>query len=82
MLCKVQSPIGSVVMSVLVVCRTGAGLPLLAAGGTAGVLTIWNLEENKLHTVLKDAHNGPVCALAFFTGTFLVSYGMHDYIDE
>ena len=53
----------------VVLCRTGAGLPLLAAGGTAGVLTIWNLEESKLHTVIKDAHSGPVCTLTFFAGS-------------
>ena len=28
---------------------TGAGVPLMAAGGGAGVVTVWNLEERKLH---------------------------------
>lgn len=29
----------------------------MAAGGGAGVVTVWNLEERKLHTVLRDAHD-------------------------
>ncbi len=36
--------------------RTGAGVPLLAAGGGGGALTVWNLEERRLHTVVRDAH--------------------------
>ena len=56
------------------VFRTGAGLPLLAAGGAAGVLTIWDLEENKLRTMLRDAHRGPVCTLKFFTGALPPSH--------
>ena len=38
--------------------RTGAGLPLLAVGGGAGVITVWDLEGRKLHSVIKDAHDG------------------------
>ena len=38
----------------------GGGLPLMAAGGSAGVVTVWNLEERKLHSVLRDAHDGPL----------------------
>ncbi|GAX75096.1 hypothetical protein CEUSTIGMA_g2540.t1 [Chlamydomonas eustigma] len=48
--------------------RTGGGLPLMAAGGGAGVVTVWNLEERKLHTVLRDAHDGPMVSLHFFPG--------------
>ena len=40
--------------------RAGGGLPLMAAGGSAGVVTVWNLEERKLHSVLRDAHDGPL----------------------
>ena len=29
----------------------------MAAGGGAGVVTVWNLEERKLHAVIKDAHD-------------------------
>ena len=32
----------------------------MAAGGSAGVVTVWNLEERKLHSVLRDAHDGPL----------------------
>ena len=32
----------------------------MAAGGGAGVVTVWNLEQRKLHTVLRDAHDGPL----------------------
>eukprot|EP00798_Chlamydomonas_sp_ICE-L_P015273 gene15273-21355_t len=48
--------------------RTGAGLPLMAAGGGAGVITIWNLEERKLHAVIKDAHDAQLLCLHFFAG--------------
>jgi U3 small nucleolar RNA-associated protein 21 len=48
--------------------RTGAGVPLLAAGGGAGVVTVWNLEAQRLHTVLRDAHDAHIVALHFFAG--------------
>lgn len=48
--------------------RTGAGLPLMAAGGGAGVVSIWNLEEKRLHALLRDAHDGPLLSLHFFPG--------------
>lgn len=48
--------------------RTGAGVPLMAAGGTAGVVTVWNLEERRLATIVKDAHDAPLVALHFFAG--------------
>lgn len=48
--------------------RTGAGLPLMAAGGGAGVVTVWNLEARRLHTVIRDAHDGPLVSLHFFAG--------------
>lgn len=47
---------------------SGAGVPLMAAGGGAGVITIWNLEVRRLHTVIKDAHDGPLMTLHFFPG--------------
>jgi U3 small nucleolar RNA-associated protein 21 len=50
------------------VACSGAGVPLMAAGGGAGVVTIWNLEERRLHTVLRDAHDAPLTALHFFAG--------------
>ena len=49
-------------------CSTGAGVPLMAAGGGAGVITVWNLEERKLATVIRDAHDGPLSKTHFFAG--------------
>lgn len=48
--------------------RTGAGVPLMAAGGAAGVVTVWNLEERKLVATLRDAHDAGVTSLSFFAG--------------
>ncbi|GBF88408.1 hypothetical protein Rsub_01120 [Raphidocelis subcapitata] len=48
--------------------RTGPGLPLMAAGGGSGVVTVWNLEERRLHAVLPDAHDARLLALHFFPG--------------
>ena len=46
----------------------GAGVPLMAAGGAAGAVTVWNLEEHRLQTVLRDAHDAPLLSLHFFAG--------------
>lgn len=46
----------------------GTGVPLMAAGGTAGVITIWNLEEKRLQTIIRDAHDAPLLSLHFFAG--------------
>ena len=35
-------------------------MPLMAAGGGAGVITVWNLEERRLATVIRDAHDAPL----------------------
>ena len=40
----------------------------MAAGGTAGVITIWNLEEKRLQTIIRDAHDAPLLSLHFFAG--------------
>ncbi|GMH45573.1 hypothetical protein BSKO_13530 [Bryopsis sp. KO-2023] len=45
---------------------SGVGTPLLAAGGAAGVITIWNLEEKRLSTVINAAHDAPLVSLFFF----------------
>lgn len=42
------------------------GQPLLAAGGSSGVISIWNLEKKRLQSVMKDAHDSSVCSLHFF----------------
>lgn len=48
--------------------NAGVGIPLMAAGGGAGAVTIWNLEERRLHTVISEAHDAPITALHFFPG--------------
>lgn len=40
----------------------------MAAGGSAGVVTVWNLEQRRLHTIIRDAHDAPLLALHFFPG--------------
>lgn len=40
----------------------------MAAGGTAGVITLWNLEEKRLQTIIRDAHDAPLLSLHFFAG--------------
>lgn len=55
----------------LALCRcvpAGAGVPLMAAGGGAGVVTVWDLEQQKLATVIRDAHDAPIVQLHFFPG--------------
>jgi len=46
----------------------GVGVPLMAAGGGAGVVTVWDLEARRLATVLREAHDAPLTALHFFPG--------------
>ena len=48
--------------------QAGAGVPLMAAGGGAGVITVWDLEKRRLHTIIRDAHDAPITALHFFPG--------------
>lgn len=40
----------------------------MAAGGGAGVVTVWDLEARRLATVLREAHDAPLTALHFFPG--------------
>ncbi|CAA6672103.1 unnamed protein product [Spirodela intermedia] len=42
------------------------GEPLLASGGSSGVIAIWNLEKKRLHSVIKEAHDGSIISLHFF----------------
>lgn len=42
------------------------GQPLLASGGTSGVISIWNLEKRRLQSVIKEAHDGAIISLHFF----------------
>lgn len=42
------------------------GQPLLASGGSSGVISIWNLEKRRLQTVIREAHDGSIVSLHFF----------------
>lgn len=44
------------------------GAPLMAAGGGAGVVTVWDLEGRRLSTVIRDAHDAPLTSLHFMPG--------------
>lgn len=41
------------------------GQPLLASGGSSGVISIWNLEKKKLQSVIREAHDGSIISLHF-----------------
>ncbi|GMH23837.1 hypothetical protein Nepgr_025680 [Nepenthes gracilis] len=42
------------------------GQPLLASGGSSGVINIWNLEKRRLRSVIREAHDSSVISLYFF----------------
>ncbi|KAL5705530.1 hypothetical protein ACHQM5_023824 [Ranunculus cassubicifolius] len=42
------------------------GQPLLASGGSSGVISIWNLEKRRLQTVIREAHDSSIVSLHFF----------------
>lgn len=42
------------------------GKPLLASGGSSGVISIWNLEKRKLHSIIREAHDSAIVSLHFF----------------
>ncbi|KAL9250535.1 WD repeat-containing protein [Drosera capensis] len=42
------------------------GQPLLASGGSSGVISIWNLEKRKLHSIIREAHDSAIVSLHFF----------------
>ncbi|XP_070666779.1 U3 small nucleolar RNA-associated protein 21 homolog isoform X1 [Malus domestica] len=41
------------------------GQPLLASGGSSGIISIWNLEKRRLQSVIRDAHDGSILSLHF-----------------
>ena len=41
-------------------------MPLLASGGSSGVIAIWNLEKRKIHSIIREAHDGTIVSLHFF----------------
>lgn len=42
------------------------GQPLLASGASSGVICIWNLEKQKLQSVIREAHHNTIVSLHFF----------------
>ncbi|XP_058068538.1 U3 small nucleolar RNA-associated protein 21 homolog isoform X2 [Magnolia sinica] len=42
------------------------GQPLLASGGSSGVLSIWNLEKRRLQMVIREAHDSSIISLHYF----------------
>ncbi|XP_020995731.2 uncharacterized protein LOC107483334 [Arachis duranensis] len=42
------------------------GKPLLASGGSSGVISVWNLEKKRLQSVVKEAHDSVITSLHFF----------------
>ena len=42
------------------------GQPLLASGGSSGVISIWNLEKRRLQSVIREAHDCSIMSLHFF----------------
>ncbi|GAB4849172.1 hypothetical protein Ancab_003982 [Ancistrocladus abbreviatus] len=42
------------------------GQPLLASGGSSGVISIWNLEKRRLQSVIREAHDSSIISLHFF----------------
>ena len=58
-------------------CCDGAGgnVPLMAAGGGAGVITVWNLEERRLHTIVKV--HLPAVAVFSLLSVQLLTQGSH-----
>ncbi|KAG6741133.1 hypothetical protein POTOM_056621 [Populus tomentosa] len=41
------------------------GQPLLASGGSSGVISFWNLEKRKLQSVVREAHDSSIISLHF-----------------
>lgn len=44
------------------------GGKLMATGGTAGVISVWNLETQTVHAIIRDAHDGPLSHMEFLAG--------------
>lgn len=55
----------------------------MAAGGNTGVITVWNLQEKRLHATLKSAHDAAITSLHFFKGEpLLISSGFDNSLKE
>ncbi|XLR48429.1 hypothetical protein S83_033089, partial [Arachis hypogaea] len=42
------------------------GKPLLASGGSLGVISVWNLEKKRLQSVVREAHDSVITSIHFF----------------
>lgn len=42
------------------------GQPLLASGGSSGVISVWNLEKRRLQSVIREAHDSAIVSVHFF----------------
>ncbi|KDP45683.1 hypothetical protein JCGZ_17290 [Jatropha curcas] len=52
--------------AVTALCFSTDGQPLLASGGSSGVISIWNLEKRRLQSVIREAHDNSIISLHFF----------------
>lgn len=41
------------------------GQPLLASGGSSGVISIWNLEKRRIQSIVREAHDSSIVSLHF-----------------
>ncbi len=53
--------ISKVCMAVVLLCADGH--PILVTGSTLGHIALWNLEERRLQSQMREAHNGGVTSL-------------------
>lgn len=64
-------------------CVAFDGGKLMATGGTAGVISVWNLETQTLHAIVRDAHDGPLSHMEFLLGQpILISSAEDNSIKE
>lgn len=48
--------------------RTGAGTPMVAVGGADGTISVWDLNTQRVHSLVKEAHDAPVRVRVRFGG--------------
>lgn len=62
--------------------RTEPGFEQMVSGSTVGTLAVWDLENKKLITVMRQCHDGPVSRAHFFAGEpILVTSGPDNAIN-
>jgi len=55
-----------IIFNNLFILLVSDGQPLLASGGSSGVISIWNLEKKRLQSVIREAHDSVITSLHFF----------------